>query len=83
MTTITPLSALTAQERFEAMYITSSDICKELDVSRATILSARRRGLLPEPIMVNSTHLFIWEREPVRQYIDAWKLVLNVRRSNA
>ncbi len=68
----------TAQERFEQRYITSTEICEEVGVARATILHARRRKLLPNAIVVNN--VYIWEREPIRPFIDAWKFILNVRR---
>jgi hypothetical protein len=71
-------SGMTAQERFAQQYITSTEICEEVGVARATILHARRRKLLPNAIVVNN--VYIWEREPVRPYIEAWKLILNVRR---
>lgn len=71
-----------AQERFDSTFISSSEICKELNVSRATILQARRRGLLPHPIVVNDSQIYLWERVTVRPYIDAWKLILTVRRGN-
>jgi len=42
---------------------------------------ARRRGLLPDPIIVNGAQIFIWKRDVVRPHIDAWKLMLTVRRA--
>lgn len=71
-------SGSTPQERFAEKYITSSEICDEVNVARATILHARRRNLLPNAIVVNN--VYIWERDAIRPYIDAWKLILNVRR---
>lgn len=69
-----------AQERFDELYITSSEIGKVLNVSRPTIMSARKRGLLPDPIIV-ANQIFIWERESVKENIEAWRLMLKVRRS--
>jgi hypothetical protein len=70
----------TAQQEFDEIYITSSEIGRELDVCRATLVSARRRGLLPDPIFVNGAQIFIWKRDIVRPYLDAWKLILQARR---
>lgn len=71
----------TAQERFDTKYITSTEIASELQVSRTALVNARHRGLLPAPIAVNGSNIYIWEREEVRPYVDAWKLILNVRRA--
>lgn len=71
----------TAQQEFDEIYITSSEIGQELGVCRATLVHARRRGLLPNPIVVNGAQIFIWKRDVVRPYLDAWKLMLTVRRA--
>jgi hypothetical protein len=70
---------MTAQEEFDAIYIASSEICKELHITRATIVQGRRRGLLPDPIMVNNS-IMIWKRATVRPLLDAWKIALQSRR---
>lgn len=71
---------MTAQEEFDATYITSSEICKELGITRATIVQGRRRGLLPDPIVINGAQIAIWKRMSVRPYLDAWKINLQARR---
>lgn len=70
----------TAQQEFDEIYITSSEIVQELGVCRATLVNARRRGLLPDPIVVNGAQIFVWKRDVVRPYLDAWKLMLQARR---
>lgn len=72
----------TAQERFNRLYITSSEICRVLGVTRPAVMQARRRKLLPDAVAVNGTGLYIWERHTAQPYIDAWRLMLNVRRNN-
>jgi hypothetical protein len=57
----------TAQQEFDEIYITSSEIGQELGVCRATL--------------VNGAQIFIWKRDVVRPYLDAWKLMLTVRRA--
>lgn len=69
-----------AQKNFDNTYITSTQIMRDLSVSRAGLLYARQRGLLPDPIVVNDGQLFIWERATVTPYLDAWRVILNVRR---
>lgn len=72
---------MTAQQEFDQKYITSSEIMKSLGVTRTTILTARRTGRLPNPIDIQG-QIFIWEREKLKPYLDAWKIVLNVRRGS-
>lgn len=74
---------LSAQQEFDAVYITSSEICRELGVCRATIVAARRRGLLPDAVRVHDGQIMIWKRDTARPYLDAWKIILNVRRGHA
>jgi len=71
-----------AQHEFNERYITSSEIMEKLDVTRTTILSARRTGKLPDPIDIQGK-IFIWERDKVTPYLDAWKVVLDVRRGTS
>jgi hypothetical protein len=73
----------TAQQRFDRFYITSAEVCKEVGVNRTTVLSAKKSGLLPDPVLVNDKLVCLWERQRVRPYIDAWKLVLHARRGES
>lgn len=68
-----------AQQEFDERYITSSEIMEKLDVTRPTILFARRTGKLPNPIDIRNK-IFIWERAKVTPYIEAWKIILDARR---
>lgn len=68
-----------AQREFDERYITSSEIMQTMGVTRTTILLARRTGKLPHPIDIQGK-IFIWERDKVKPYLDAWKIVLDVRR---
>lgn len=71
-----------AQREFDERYISSTEIMRTMRVTRTTILSARRTGKLPEPIDIQGK-IFIWERGKVKPYLDAWKIVLDVRRGAA
>lgn len=69
---VNTMPATPAQKRFDELYITSSEICKELNVNRCTLLQARQRGLLPDPIAVNDAQIYVWERATVRPFVDSW-----------
>jgi hypothetical protein len=77
------MSTHPAQARFDAMYITSTALMQEVGVSRTGMLYARQRGWLPNAIVVNDGQLYIWEREPLQPYIEAWKLIIGTRRKHA
>jgi hypothetical protein len=68
-----------AQVRFDKAYITASEIMRELDIQRSSFLHLRRSGKLPDPIVVNEGRLFIWEREVVRPYLDAYKMMHKIK----
>lgn len=68
-----------AQREFDERYITSSEIMDTLGVTRTTILLARCTGKLPDPIDIQGK-IFIWERDKVKDYLAAWKVVLDARR---
>lgn len=70
----------TAQERFDALYISSLAIAERLDVSRPAVLHARRRGILPDPVCVNDGQIYIWERATVEPYLKAWENSVKLRR---
>lgn len=70
----------TPQQEFDELYITSSEIGQSLGVCRATIVNARRRGLLPEPIVVNGAQICIWQRATVSPYLETWRKQLLARR---
>ena len=68
-----------AQKKFNEKYITSSEIMQTLNVTRTSILSARKTKKLPDPIDIQGK-IFIWERDKVTPYLNAWKMVLDARR---
>ena len=53
-------------ELFNAKYITSSEVCKLLDIPRATIVAWKNNGKLPNAIEVPGVQLTICEREPLK-----------------
>lgn len=68
-----------AQLRFNARYITATEIAEDLGVSRVSVLRAKQRGLLLDPIQVGDNHVCIWERDAVKSSIEAWRRVLSCR----
>jgi predicted DNA-binding transcriptional regulator AlpA len=72
--------AETAQVRFDRTYITSREIMKRLGVTRPTVSQARKRGLLPDGIVVSDT--LVWERETVESNLQAWERLLKIKRTN-
>ena len=68
------------QEAFDDKYITSTEITERLSVDRSSILYARRTGLLPNPIVIKGVRTFIWERDALKPYLDAWTITLKARR---
>lgn len=71
---------MTAQEEFDEIYITSSEICRRLNVTRATLVHRRRQGLLPDPISVNDAQIQLWKRKAVLPYLNDWEQKLVARR---
>jgi len=69
-----------SQTRFDETYITGFEICQELNIPRSTLLRARERNLLPEPVVVPGVKAFIWERTKIASALDKWKSDLNSRR---
>ena len=76
---------MTAQEEFDEKYITSTEICSTLGVTRASIVGARSRGALPEPVRINrpngDPHIMIWLREEASPHIERWRAELEAARA--
>lgn len=71
-----PTTVSPQQKHFDQKYITATEIAAVCDVSRVTVHNARQRGILPNPILVGPNMIFIWEREPLRPFIDQWRAQL-------
>lgn len=68
------------QAEFDKMYITANEIQELLKVERCGILYAKKRGFLPDPIVIRGVRAYLWKREALQPYLDAWKIALSVRR---
>lgn len=73
--------ASTPQERFDSQYISSREIVQRLGVTRPTVSQAHKRGLLPSPIIIAESQIYIWERAAVEPMLQAWALMLNAKRA--
>ena len=76
------VSTNNAQAEFDAKYITASEIMKNLGISRPALKYARTTNKLPSPIVLNEGTLFVWERDCIQPYLDAWQVLLNARRGS-
>lgn len=68
------------QQQFDSTYVTSTEIARDLSVSRAALCQAVSRGLLPNPITINNGQVTLFNRENVKPYVNAWRIVLTARR---
>ncbi len=67
------------QSEFNRRYITSSEICFRLAISRSSITSAIRRGKLPEPIRIGEAQASLWVRDEVEPIVTEWKASFGLR----
>jgi predicted DNA-binding transcriptional regulator AlpA len=72
----------TPQQEFDAKYVCTRELLERLKVTRPTISQAVRRGLLPKPIVVNDSNIFLWLREETEKIVSAWETMLIAKRAN-
>lgn len=72
-----------AQIEFDNKYVTSSEICNYLNISRPALLQGRRRERLPVPISVKGTNLCLWIRDTVWPTIEQWRQEIDGRRQTS
>lgn len=63
----------TAQEQFDREYITSSEIYKELGVTRPALHFRRKAKKLPEAIVLPGGQLLLWHRAEIQPFLEEWK----------
>ncbi len=73
----------TPQQDFDDKYVTSMEICIDLDVSRSSVLNRRRAGGLPDAIEVRTRdgglHLLLWCREDIAPHLETWRTQMRKR----
>lgn len=73
-----PMAGETTEQLFKRQFITSAEICESFKIDRSVLLYARRTGRLPDAMKLGGT--FIWAREAVQPYLDAWRISLASQR---
>lgn len=71
------------QRRFDQLYISSTDICQRLGVSRVQLFSRKKRGDLPGGVVVNGAQITLWERAKIEPHLQAWETEIEKRKSRA
>ena len=66
-----------AQVEFDEKYITATEIMQQLQINRSAIKYARNSGKLPNSIVANDGHLYLWIRKDIQPVLDAWKTKLD------
>jgi hypothetical protein len=79
---------VTAQIEFDKKYITSTELCRDLGVTRATLVNGRRRGALPSNYIEikrrnGDPHVILWLRDEAMPFVERWKVELAAGRAAA
>lgn len=72
---------MTAQQRFDELYISSTEIMTNLGLSRTSLSVARHSGKLKDPIILHNGLVVLYERAQVTEYVNSWKRILEARRN--
>ena len=60
------------ESRFNAQYISSAEICKQMKITRAGLTKAITRGTFPPPLKLEfGVHL--WQRDEIELKLVEWK----------
>lgn len=68
------------QREFDEMWVTSSEICERLSITRPALCAARKQQKLPEPVLVGAMKLCVWPRSEVEPFLRQWWNDLTNRR---
>lgn len=78
---------MSPQEEFNAKYVTSTELCQELGISRSSLANRRTAGGLPGAIDVprpdGTAHVVLWLRDQVAPHVEAYRAQLAQRRGGA
>ena len=72
-------AATSHQRQFNDTYISSPEIVRRLGITRTALSLARKRGVVPEPIVVKDTTMFFWMRKEVEPILRLWAERLSKR----
>lgn len=62
----------TIKERDEPTYYTRQELAEVLHCSQPTLISYRKKGLIPEPVTIDDGHV-LYDKAEVRRYIEKSK----------
>lgn len=71
---------MTPETVFRVAYVTTAEIQRRVNVSRAAISQAVKAGKFPKPLDLDGS-IHIWPREAVEQNIKDWAKALTTRRN--
>lgn len=80
MQTAVTSPAPTAQQRFERLYITASQIAECLGVTQVAVYKAHECGKLPGSVRITVRGQLVWERTVVEPHIELWRKALEAKR---
>lgn len=64
------------QSEFDKKYISSTELRAKLQISRATLMNAYKRGQLPQPVRImdlrGEPQIMLWLREGLDEHIEKW-----------
>lgn len=71
---------LKAQAEFDTVYISSNEICLRLDINRSSLAYQRRLGRMPGAVQVPGSNMFVWKREAIEPFVQAYEAKLKMTR---
>lgn len=76
---------MSLQERFDELYISSSEICQRLDVTRTTVFNGIRAGKLPSDCIAikrpdGGALVFLWLRSEAEPMMHEWSKAIASRK---
>lgn len=76
---------MSLQEQFDRTYISSTEICRRLELNRSSVFHGARTGKLPaEAIVIRRTngdpHITLWLRELAEPMLAEWSKAIAVKK---
>lgn len=75
---------MSLQTYFDQTFISSTEICQRLGVSRSTVYNGSRANKLPEPIVIRradgGAHIMLWLREQAEPMLSEWAKAIASRK---
>ena len=75
---------MSLQDYFDATYISSTEICQQLGVTRSTVSNGVKARKLPDPIIIRRSngepHILLWLREEAEPMMQEWAKAIASRK---